>query len=502
MVISITKPVFQRSAGANVSQSLLGVAGVDVPMAVFDRALPTSQLGFGGYKMVVTSTGAAVLHPRLDQQQTAYVEDPLIVDYEDLEPAGPWSDSLRQKLVDGRKGSLPYSPVTMTPDDSYVVQHKRSWYFRSIAKTAYRLAVSVKDGAHIVLPNLDLQGKVPWIGQVVTRAAPWSFCSQLAANYSGGSKDAAAHYFSLLSERFERGGEDCDQTALSHLLWDLETTSHVSQSWPASPVDALQHRRFHSRFVLTSGGVSRMEPRTRPFLQEDLADSRNSSLFLRMASLSNSSILIRPPPLSGGGDEYVVAAKVTSKDQLMAVTGALASREAIQVVWTRALVQLNASGNANAEQHVYWLDEGGYVIATNQLGVAPGSFLGSSQADPQLMKGLLRNPGAIYERRKVTKVAVNCPVFVKQAPISSAPSMLGARWLSNLSGTLSTLSSIVYALFANILSTSGVAGTLQDALELDKLRPAKVDSHLCSKEYALYQLKSFFPSMANFNCSE
>lgn len=48
----------------------------------------------------------------------------------------------------------------------------------------FRLAVSIKDGANIILPNLELQGKVPWNNQLVTRAAPWTFCSHVHANYS------------------------------------------------------------------------------------------------------------------------------------------------------------------------------------------------------------------------------------------------------------------------------------------------------------------------------
>lgn len=56
-----------------LSQSLLGVAGVDVPTSQFDQAVPDSQLGFGGYKMVVMPTGNAVMHPRL-QSHTSYLE--------------------------------------------------------------------------------------------------------------------------------------------------------------------------------------------------------------------------------------------------------------------------------------------------------------------------------------------------------------------------------------------------------------------------------------------
>ena len=56
-----------------LSQTLVGVAGVDVPVATFHSALPDSQLGFGGYKMVVMPTGNALLHPQLEQH-ASYIE--------------------------------------------------------------------------------------------------------------------------------------------------------------------------------------------------------------------------------------------------------------------------------------------------------------------------------------------------------------------------------------------------------------------------------------------
>lgn len=71
-------------------------------------------------------------------QQHSYVEDPITVDYEDLEPMGEWSEALRRKLIDGKNGTQPYSPILVTPDNAYVVQQKRTWHFRPIAKTAYR----------------------------------------------------------------------------------------------------------------------------------------------------------------------------------------------------------------------------------------------------------------------------------------------------------------------------------------------------------------------------
>ncbi len=34
-----------------------------------------------------------------------------------------------------------------------------------------------------------------------------------------------------LAQRFEKGGQHCDQTALGHLLWDLHVTANASRLW-------------------------------------------------------------------------------------------------------------------------------------------------------------------------------------------------------------------------------------------------------------------------------
>ena len=115
----------------------------------------------------------------------------------------------------------------------------------------------------------------------------------------------------------------------------------------------------------------------RLFLQEDLTDPRNSSLFSRLAQSTNASVLIQPPS-SRTGDDFLLAAKVSSKEQLLAVSGALVGKEAIQSVWNKVVGAFNISDSA----HLYWLDEGGYVIATNQINAAVGSFIGHS--DPQV----------------------------------------------------------------------------------------------------------------------
>lgn len=60
-----------------------------------------------------------------------------MVDFEDLEPIGNWTDELRVQLLEGKIGSIEYTPTIMTPDSAYVVRPLRSWHFRPITKTAY-----------------------------------------------------------------------------------------------------------------------------------------------------------------------------------------------------------------------------------------------------------------------------------------------------------------------------------------------------------------------------
>lgn len=63
-------------------------------------------------------------------------QDMLIVDFEDLESTGAWTQSLRQYLIDRNNGKQHYSAVELL-DEVYVINQQRTWYFRPIGKTPY-----------------------------------------------------------------------------------------------------------------------------------------------------------------------------------------------------------------------------------------------------------------------------------------------------------------------------------------------------------------------------
>jgi hypothetical protein len=77
-----------------------------------------------------------------------------MVDYEDLEPMGNWSDSLREQLIDRKTGSQNYDSIVLTPDDAYLIEQRRTWYFRPISKTAYTYNIFCK------FDNIILKSKI------------------------------------------------------------------------------------------------------------------------------------------------------------------------------------------------------------------------------------------------------------------------------------------------------------------------------------------------------
>ena len=170
-----------------------------------------------------------------------------MVNFEDLEPSGNWSDSLRRMIIDRRNGSQSFTTSDLIDHAHYQVDQKRTWFVKPIAKSAYMLAVSVVNGTNLIVPNVELLHKVPWNANLMTRPAPWNLCSHLAQNVS-----SPKEYLNQLSQRYERDGTGCDHTALGHLLWDLELTANVSHLWK-------NDERFTSRFVSTLGGITRME---------------------------------------------------------------------------------------------------------------------------------------------------------------------------------------------------------------------------------------------------
>lgn len=141
------------------------------------------------------------------------------------------------------------------------------------------------------------------------------------------------------------------------------------------------------------------------------------------------------------------------------------------------------------------------------------------------MRGLTVGQEPLYQRHTIVKVASNCPIFVKTAPISSAP-VFGARWMTNLSRTFLGVAQLLYAFIANVFWTDTATGktkhirfvvcflkfslidfeiflaTFQAEMELEKLRPARVNTHLCSKEFVVYQLRALQHTVLNFPCSE
>ena len=175
-------------------------------------------------------------------------------------------------------------------------------------------------------------------------------------------------------------------------------------------------------------------------------NAHNSSIHLRLLH-SPAKLVILPPSHRREIDAYLVAAKVEAKGQVVAVTGASVTKETVQSAWKRSTAFFNDKEDA----HLYWLDEGGHIIESNQVGLQPGMWIGSISADPQLMKALLAAPAPFYRKVTVFQHNANCIVIAKSQV--SASSFVGANSLMKL--PMNFLRSLVAAtnfIYASLLS--------------------------------------------------
>ena len=235
------------------------------------------------------------------------------------------------------------------------------------------------------------------------------------------------------------------------------------------------------------------------FLQNDLIDPRNSSIFLRLAH-SEAKLLISPPIHQEESDDFLIAAKVVAKGQLMALVGSSVTKDTLQSLWAKVTgTSFKQSDNVN----LYWLDEGAHVIASNQMQIHPGTFIGSINADPQLLKALLSEnpyPSPPFRQANIVQQSVDCPVPPKM-PVSAA-SFLSAKWPRNIFKALTGTVNLIWALLASLVTGASATNAVPMELELDQLRPPKIATHLCTKRYVVYQLQTMDGALSrSFACS-
>ncbi|XP_052250046.1 voltage-dependent calcium channel subunit alpha-2/delta-2-like isoform X2 [Dreissena polymorpha] len=404
MMTTVTLPVYNRTLGT-ANQTILGVMGVDVTTAAMLKLAPHRKFGPNGFAFSINSNGFIVFHPKLEVKTDFH--DPPDVDFLEVEIESEEKELLRKRMIDMETGTVSMDSYAVSDDKRHVDSERddgqRIYSFRPIEETTFSLGVSLpkyhqhhltvnltENVASFIKKNADLVN----MSDVALLIAKWDYYE----NYIG-SENRTGTILDLLNEMEDHSFDKWNPELISHLLYDLNVTAYIHDYWKVS-----KNPSIVGAFVSTLGGLTAVYPKSDELLEQFLAlnDTWKASYFKR--ALNTNDLLFSAPhvidPKREGnntvGDVMVVASVVMDSSKLdpslqgqlkVAVTGAIFSHHFIQDQLIRNVEVCNSSSTVAC----HLLDDGAFLIATNQphLNTSVGRFFG--KVDPEVMSELFND---------------------------------------------------------------------------------------------------------------
>uniref|UniRef100_A0AAR2J587 VWFA domain-containing protein n=1 Tax=Pygocentrus nattereri TaxID=42514 RepID=A0AAR2J587_PYGNA len=397
LVVTGTMPVFNLSMDGNSqNQLILGVMGVDVHLDELKRLAPRYNLGANGYIFAIDPNGYLLLHPNL-QTKVVDVPEPVTLDFLDAEVEDSSKHEIRRQMIDGKAGEMTIRTLVKSMDEV----HK----------------------CFSVLSAVDLQSLLPTSFESTGHVflAPREYCKRL--HLAENNTQFLENFLSLMVE-ITPESEDCDQGLIHNLIldsgiiWQLAT-----RVWKNKDLNTYG---FLALFAITDGGVTRVYPNTAADSWDEDLEPLNSNFYRR--SLDNKGYIFRAPTRTSMDDPLItengtvgilvttaVEITVGGKTLKPAVVGVKLDLEA----WVDKF-KILASNVSDSRQGshkcgpsrscemdcevnsddllCYLIDDGGFLVMSNQRDhwKKVGLFFGD--VDPYLMHALYNN--SIYARRQ------------------------------------------------------------------------------------------------------
>ncbi|XP_077081625.1 voltage-dependent calcium channel subunit alpha-2/delta-2b isoform X1 [Siphateles boraxobius] len=440
LVVTGTMPVFNLTIdGSSQNQLLLGVMGVDVHLDELKRLTPQYKLGANGYIFAIDPNGYVLMHPNL-QPREEDLPEPVTLDFLDAEVEDSSKQEIRRQMIDGRSGEMTIKTLIKSLDERYIDDVIRIYSWTPINDTDYSLGLVLPpyneyyiqaDLSDVMLQLQYLQSLLPnsfeSAGHVFL--APREYCKrlQLAEN----NTQFLANFLSLMVE-ISPESEDCDQGLIHNLildsmiLWQLAT-----RVWQNKDLNAYG---FLALFASTNGGVTRVYPNMAAESWDEDPEPLNSNFFRR--SLDNKGYIFRAPTRASMDDLLIsengtVGILVTTAVEV--VIGGKTMRPAVVGVkldfeaWVDKFKILASNvSDSRPSSHkcgpsrscemdcevnsddllCYLIDDGGFLVMSNQRDhwKKVGLFFG--EVDPYLMFALYNN--SIYARHQTFQFQSAC----------------------------------------------------------------------------------------------
>ncbi|TNM88839.1 hypothetical protein fugu_005093 [Takifugu bimaculatus] len=446
MVITGTLPVFNLTMkGGSQNQLILGVMGVDVHLDEIKRITPRYNLGANGYIFAIDANGYLLLHPNL-QPKLVNLPEPVTLDFLDAEVEDSSKEEIRRQMIDGRPGEMQVKTLLKSIDEQYIDDVYRGYTWTPVNGTDYSLGLVLPpynefyiqaDLSDVMLQLQYMQSLLPSSfessGHVFL--APREYCQRL--HLSDNNTQFLQNFLSLMLD-ISLDSDECDLGLVHNLILDSRIIGQLaSRVWKNKDLNSYG---FLAVFASTDGGITRVFPNVAAELWDEDPEPFNSNYYRR--SLDNKGYIFRPPFRSAlddtlGPENSTVGILVSSAVEVNlggkilkpAVVGVKLDLEA----WVDKF-KILASNVSDSRQGshkcgpsrscemdcevntddllCYLIDDGGFLVMSNQRDHWKKIGLFFGDVDPYLMHALYNN--SIFTRRQTFQYQSACE------PVSSS----------------------------------------------------------------------------------
>lgn len=446
LVVTGTLPVFNLTMDGNSqNQLILGVMGVDVHLDEIKRLTPRYNLGANGYIFAIDPNGYLLLHPNL-QPKLVNLPEPVTLDFLDAELEDSNKEEIRRQMIDGRPGEMQIKTLLKSIDEQYIDDVYRGYTWAPINGTNYSLGLVLPpyneyyiqaDLSDVMLQLQYMQSLLPssYESSGHVFLAPREYCKRL--HLSDNNTQFLQNFLSLIID-ISPDSDECNQDLIHNLILDSRIIGQLaSRVWKNKDLNSYG---FLAVFASTDGGITRVFPNSAADLWDEDPEPFNSNFYRR--SLDNKGYMFRAPQRSSlddmaNGDNGTVGILVSSAVEVNlggkllkpAVVGVkldleawvdkfkiLASnvsdgRQGSHKCGASRICEMDCEANTD-DLLCYLIDDGGFLVMSNQRDHWKKMGLFFGDVDPYLMYALFNN--SVYVRRQSFQYQSACE------PISSS----------------------------------------------------------------------------------
>ncbi|GIY29669.1 hypothetical protein CEXT_556551 [Caerostris extrusa] len=390
MMTTVTLPVFNRTEIAN--QSMVGVMKIDISLQKMLDFEPSYEMGPAGYSFGINQNGYVVLHPDL-KTEFEYTDDPPHLDFLDVEIENP------AKI------------------EKHIVRHHMEYYYTPLNKTSFSIAIVMPTDRthylHVEETDFVLGFDLSKSEMKGMHIAPWKYCHGKVLKL--GTPDIIKN----LSHTVRTNPDSCKTQLLRRLVWDIRKTNDIMHYWQSEEQDGRSESHH-------------LEGHTNP----------SRSILFQRAFYGDDFVFIPPE------NKYDPAINQTESDAVITIVKTISFARSgitykpavvgvmVDPLWLQPYLLSTPSGPGKVPVSCsdvdyivcYLIDDGGFIISTNQpdLWAVLGKFLG--YVDSEIMTELyekwiyVRNEDFNYEdrcKKRRKSVLVSGPLPYPSTPISA-----------------------------------------------------------------------------------